>query len=72
MWDILSVKGWEILEAMTGQGERLIGAVARKVGRNVEADVYALVDAGIVDNSARETVVFPYDEVHVDCRLRAA
>ena len=75
MWKILSVKRWEILEAMTGQGELSIDAIARKLGRDieaVEADIHALIDAGIVEKSAPETVVFPYDEIHVDFKLRAA
>lgn len=75
MWKVLSIKRWEILQAMTGRGALSIREIAGKVGRDVKAvhaDVHALVDAGILEKSEGGNVVFPYDEVHVDFRLRAA
>ncbi|WP_416795345.1 transcriptional regulator [Ciceribacter azotifigens] len=75
MWKILTVKRWEILQAMTGRGALSIREIARMVERDVKAvhgDVHALLDAGILEKSEEGKVVFPYEEVHVDFRLRAA
>jgi len=75
LWKTLSMKRWEILKAMTGQGALLsIREVARRVGRDVKAvhgDVTALLHAGILDQ-ADAGVVFPYDAVHVDFTLTSA
>jgi predicted transcriptional regulator len=62
------------LQAMTGQAEFPIRAVARRVGRDVKAvhgDVTALIQAGVIDRTA-QGVIFPYDTVHVDFTLTAA
>lgn len=74
LWKVLTAKRWEILRAMTGQGELAIREVARRVGRDVKAvhgDVTALVNAGVLDR-AEDGIVFPYDAVHVDFTLRTA
>ncbi len=74
LWRTLTEKRWEILRAMTGQGDMSIREVARRVGRDVKAvhgDVTALVRAGIVERSDAG-VVFPYDAVRVDFTLQAA
>jgi predicted transcriptional regulator len=74
LWDTLTKKRWEILHAMTGQGELSIREVARRVGRDVKAvhgDVTALIEAGVIYR-ARSGVVFPYDAVHVDFTLTRA
>jgi Predicted transcriptional regulator len=74
LWKVLTAKRWEILRAMTGQGELAIREVARRVGRDVKAvhgDVTALVHAGVLDRSG-DGVSFPYDAVHVDFTLRKA
>jgi predicted transcriptional regulator len=74
LWRTLTQKRWEILQAMTGQGELSIREVARRVGRDVKAvhgDVHALLSAGVIDRSGRG-VVFPYDGVHVDFMLGMA
>jgi len=74
LWKVLTAKRWEILHAMTGQGELSIREVARRVQRDVKAvhgDVTALVDAGVLDRTTRG-VVFPYDAVHVDFTLKVA
>jgi len=73
LWRTLSPKRWDILKAMTGQGELSIRDVARRVGRDVKAvhsDVTALVLAGVIERRARG-VCFPYDAVHVDFMLQA-
>ena len=74
MWKVLTAKRWEILRAMTGQGEMAIRAVARGVNRDVKAvhsDITALLAAGLVERAERG-VVFAYDAVHVDFTLTKA
>jgi predicted transcriptional regulator len=74
LWQTLTRKRWEILQAMTGQGEMAIREVARRVGRDVKAvhgDVVALIEAGVIRKTAGG-VTFPYDSVHVDFTLTKA
>ncbi len=74
LWKVLTVKRWEILRALTGQGELSIREVARRVGRDVKSvhgDVTALIDAGVLDRG-KQGVCFPYDTVHVEFTLKAA
>ncbi len=74
LWQTLTKKRWEILHAMTGQGEMSIREVARLVGRDVKAvhgDVTALLHAGVIERGERG-VVFAYDAVHVDFTLTKA
>jgi predicted transcriptional regulator len=71
LWDTLTKKRWEILRAMTGQGEMSIREVARRVERDVKAvhgDVTALLKAGVIERNELG-VVFPFDAVHVDFTL---
>lgn len=72
LWRTLTKKRWDILQAMTGQGELSIREVARRVGRDVKAvhgDVTALINAGVIERTATG-VVFGHDAVHVDFVLR--
>jgi predicted transcriptional regulator len=74
LWKVLTAKRWEILRAMTGEGEIAIREVARRVDRDVKAvhgDVQALLAAGILDRTERG-VIFPYDAIHVDFTLTKA
>jgi predicted transcriptional regulator len=74
LWQTLTKKRWDILRAMTGQGELSIREVARRVGRDVKAvhgDVTALIHAGVLRRGPAG-VVFPYDAVHVDFTLTKA
>lgn len=74
LWKVLTAKRWEILHAMTGQGELSIREVARRVGRDVKAvhgDVTALVHAGVLERT-ENGIAFPYDAVHVDFTLSRA
>jgi len=74
LWRTLTKKRWEILYAMTGQGEMSIRELARLIGRDVKAvhgDVHTLLDAGILEKG-EEGIVFPYDAVHVDFTLTKA
>ena len=72
LWKVLTAKRWDILKAMTGQGEMTIREIARRVDRDVKAvhgDVQALLVAGVLDRADSGRVVFPYDAVHVDFTL---
>ena len=72
LWKVLTAKRWEILCAMTGQGELPFREVARRVGRDVKAvhrDATALINAGVLDR-VPGGVIFSYDAVHVDFMLR--
>ncbi len=74
LWQTLTKKRWEILHAMTGQGELSIREVARRVRRDVKAvhsDVTALIHAGVIERG-KGGVVFAYDAVHVDFTLTKA
>jgi hypothetical protein len=56
---------------MSGQGASSIREVARRVGRDVKAvhgDIASLINAGVLDRTA-DSVIFPYDAVHVDFTL---
>ena len=49
-----------------------IREAARRAGRDVKAvhsDVHTLLDAGILERSADEQIIAPYDAVHVDLTL---
>lgn len=74
LWKVLTAKRWDILHAMTGQGELSVREVARRVERDVKAvhgDTTALLRAGILQRGV-QGIVFPYDVVHVDFKLKAA
>lgn len=69
LWKVLTAKRWEIIRAMTGQGEMSIREVARRVNRDVKAvhgDVQALLNSGVLERTKDGAVTFPYDVVHVD------
>lgn len=75
LWKVLTAKRWDILRAMTGQGEMTIREIGRRVGRDVKAvhgDVQALLVAGVLDRADSGRVIFPYDAVHVDFTLHKA
>ena len=74
LWKVLTVKRWELLQAMAGGGAMSIREAARRAGRDVKAvhgDIHALLAAGIIDASEGK-LIFPYDAVHVDFVLEAA
>ena len=75
LWKVLTAKRWELLKAMAGQGPLTIREVARRVRRDVKAvhgDVHALIDAGLLDKTARSQVIFPFGTIRVEFTLRAA
>jgi predicted transcriptional regulator len=74
LWQTLTRKRWELLQAMTGQGAMSIREAARRVSRDVKAvhgDVQALPNVGVIDRTG-ERIIFPYDAVHVDFMLTKA
>lgn len=74
LWQTLTKKRWEILQAMTGAGPLSVRELARRVGRDVRRvhdDTQALLDAGVIDRTEDGRVEFRYDAVHVDFMLQA-
>jgi predicted transcriptional regulator len=74
LWQVLTRKRWQLLQALTGAGAVSIREAARRVDRDVKAvhgDVTALLDAGLLQRENRG-VIFPYDGVHVDFVLGMA
>src|SRR5207247_3497523 len=66
LWKVLTAKRWEVLKAMAGQGPLTIHEVARRVDRDVKGvhgDVHALIDAGLLDKTAQNQVVFPFTAI---------
>jgi predicted transcriptional regulator len=72
LWQTLTKKRWELLKAMTGAGAMTLREIARRLERDVKGvhgDVHALLDAGVLDRTDDNRIVFPYDAVHVDFTL---
>lgn len=75
LWKVMSVKRWEILKTMTGQGPLALREISRRAGRDVKAvhgDIHALLQAGIVSRAEDGRFIFPYDAVRVDFTLTNA
>ena len=74
LWQVLTRKRWQLLQALTGVGVVSIREAARKVDRDIKAvhgDVTALLDAGLLKRQ-NQGIVFPYNGVHVDFVLGIA
>ncbi len=75
LWQVLGARRRGLLELMRGAGEVSVAELARRSGGEASAvreDIEALLDAGIVQNSADGRVVFPYDALKVEFMLKAA
>jgi predicted transcriptional regulator len=75
LWKVLTPKRWEIVRVMAGAGPLAIREVSRTVNRDVKSvhgDVQALLKAGVIERTPEGSIVFPYDEIHVDFVIRAA
>lgn len=75
LWQVLTVKRWELLKALCGAGPISIREAARRVGRDVKAvhsDVTALLNAGVVERVEGGGIVFPFEAVKVEFLLQAA
>ena len=74
LWQVLTLKRWELLKALCGIGPVSIREAARRVERDVKAvhgDVTALLNAGLLDRHDGG-VEFPFDAVKVEFMLQAA
>jgi predicted transcriptional regulator len=75
LFKVLTGKRWELLNALTGAGPISIREAARRVARDVKSvhgDVHALLKVGVLSRTADGHIEFPFDEVHVDFKLKAA
>lgn len=75
LWQVLTIKRWELLRVLCGAGPLSIREAARRVGRDVKAvhgDVTALLDAGVLERDEGGGIVFPYEAVKVEFLLQAA
>ena len=74
LWQTLTHKRWDLLQAMTGQGAMSIRDAARRVDRDMKAvhgDVQILIKAGFTQREGRG-IIFLYEAVHVDFMLTKA
>jgi predicted transcriptional regulator len=75
LWQVLTVKRWELLKALCGAGPLSIREAARRVGRDVKAvhsDITALLNAGVLERAEGGGIVFPFEAVKVEFVLQAA
>lgn len=75
LWTVLTPRRWALIRALAGQEPMSLRAVARLLDRDVKnthSDVHALLNAGILDRTADERIMFPYDAVHVDFTIGKA
>src|SRR3990167_4698229 len=75
LWQVLTVKRWELLKALCGAGPVSIREAARRVSRDVKAvhsDITALLLAGLLDRTESGQIEFPYEAVKVEFMLEAA
>ncbi len=69
LWATLTVKRWQLVQALCGAGPVSVRQAARLAGRDVKrvhADVQALLAAGVPDRIDDGRIVFPFDAVRVD------
>lgn len=75
LWQVLTLKRWELLKALCGAGPVSIREAARRVGRDVKAvhsDITALLNAGVLERAEGGGIVFPFEAVKVEFLLQAA
>lgn len=75
LWQVLTVKRWELLKALCGAGPVSIREAARRVDRDVKAvhsDVTALLKAGVLDRAEGGGIVFPFEAIKIEFLLQAA
>jgi predicted transcriptional regulator len=75
LWEVLTLKRWELIKSLCGSGALSIREIARRVRRDVKAvhgDIHALLQAGVLQRDESGKIVFPYDAVKVEFLLRAA
>ena len=75
LWNVLTPRRSEILQAMAGKEPMSLRAVARLVGKDVKTthgDVQTLLKNGLLEKDPSGKLVFPYDAIHVDFMIKAA
>lgn len=75
LWQVLTAKRWELLKAMCGAGPISINEIARRVGRDIQDiqnDVMALLNSGVLNHLPGDCVEFPFDSIKVEFMLQAA
>ena len=75
LWQVLTLKRWELLKALCGAGPVSIREAARRVGRDVKAvhgDITALLNVGVLERAEGGGIVFPFEAVKVEFLLQAA
>ncbi|MBN2886411.1 MAG: transcriptional regulator [Chromatiaceae bacterium] len=71
----LTERRWALVQALLGAGELSVRELSRRVGRDVKRvheDVVVLAELGLVERSERGGVACPFEDIHVDLRLRRA
>ena len=74
LWQVLTVKRWELLKVMCGAGPMSIREAARRVHRDVNAvhrDITALLKVGILSQTEGGSIEFPFETVKVEFMLQA-
>lgn len=69
----LTERRWALVQALLGAGELSVRELARRVARDVKRvheDVVSLAELGLVERSDSGGVRCPFEDIHVDLRLR--
>jgi predicted transcriptional regulator len=71
----LTERRWMLVQTLLGSGELSVRELVRRVGRDVKRvheDTSVLAELGLVERSERGGVWCPFEDIHVDLRLRRA
>jgi predicted transcriptional regulator len=66
---VMTESRWDILKTLCGVGGIRVDELAARLNRDVEgveADVAALLNAGVLDGDQQQHVIFPYDQILLD------
>jgi len=75
LWEVLTAKRWELLNAQCGAGPVSIREAARRIGREAKAvhsDFTSLLAAGVLSRTGSGAVIFPFEAVKVELLLQTA
>ncbi len=72
LFTLLTAERWNLLKMMTGAGAITVREAAERVEKDVQEDVDALLQAGILQKNGADEIEFPFEAVHVDFMLKAA
>jgi predicted transcriptional regulator len=71
----LTERRWNIVRLMQGAGAMAVRELARRLARDpkrVLDDVRILLALGLIEKTAEDKIICPYDDIHVDMHLAAA